>query len=1213
LVERFLVVPELGEAEVWDLMTRDLKLASRELTDAGIQSEAPPSAAPAVDRQYQIFEVVTAIVFSKIRPEYRWSVSPRSKDGGIDFVGRGEFLKSIPLGIDASIVIGGQCKKRSRAGKLLDELAGSLIAMGRRLKPTFFIAVVSAKLSEERITNARNDLEGELRRHCHIFDRRRIEGLIAAHIDDVAPIIRAGLPQVHSDAVVRYFCRRGASEIALGVAPSARSVPAGAPFRLVLEVRHQGSGMGPHRLRWIPPEDASAPSLIAPLGGDGPGGASVALGRELTDPFSDRLELEFLSYSVGKLRLGSVELSGPGPTATSIELPDVEVMPSLRPRFYEAPYRRQLEAIEATLVDLEGGEPTVLAILGNGGTGKTRLCQEAGLEGRRRGAQYVTAEQVVSTERPYRIFAELLVALAGSSLAGESPAKDVVAAVSQLQPDLAKRAGPLITALVGSTGKATFDDDQLLLSSFILLAVARSQSQPLIIHLQNLHWCTLDALEFVERMIWQLQQASRGDRVNSPRKQIPVLFLLEGRTHEQRASVDPGWSTRAFEEFLDGLKCLRIRCPHLSDAESVAFIRRLFEEPWSAHRQLPESFAEAQEELIATLCRTSGGNPFHILEQLRLLRQGGYIGLSRSTGLAYLTQPAIGRIELSQDVLETIRARWTYLACHARHVALLVAAAAMFEDRLPNRLFTSLCRQLAPALSPPELRELELFRYPDAETDSGDVGFRHENYFQALHQLPLAEHDRRRILDAYLAWFDTNPSTDPDLIFLEARVRLQAYPAADGQAEALLRKAIEVGRSQAKPAIAARASATLLDEFFWSPARVALLAPEDLVQACNDELVLATYLTAAGRRDVAGRRVDAALERLGNQEVTGAGSATSPLELQRIRLLAMSARIKFNDGQPIQAAAISGSLVRRLDRLSPDAGGLLATEPDLAMEVLQAHAVAMALAGDLDRAREASARAMSLALQSPVGSHAVDVISCHGNIMSAFDASAALDILLRCAAMPAARTADQPTRMRLQINTSLVRIVLAYRGMDKDVARAGELLAAASEALGEVYRTASTVGRFSSASAAALLLGLAAALRSEDATRWFAEAVTAASRGRQLETLWRSHLNLAHSLDRAGRSPLESAAAAMALLQQSLDHVAEPGRSPRFRLVSVPLAAAARYCILAGDPRGSAILEKIPELRALFDDPVRGILRADRGGFTSHEWLRVEGRDYVLY
>lgn len=1206
-------MPEFGEGEVWDLMTRDLKLARRELEAAGIETEAPPSAGASTDRQYQIFEVVTAIVFSRIRPEYRWSVSPRSKDGGIDFVGRGEFLKSIPLGIDASIVVGGQCKKRTRAGKLLDELAGSLIAMGRSLKPTFFIAVVSAPLSEERVTNAKLDLEAELRRHCHIFDRRRIEALIADHIEAVAPIIRAGLPQAKSDGVVRYFRGRGVSEVTLDVTPTTHRMPAGAPFRLVLDVRHRGAGSGPHRLRWTPAEGASAPTLVAPVGGDSTGGAPVALGYDPTNPFVDRLELEFLSYSVGKLRLGSVEISGPGPTATRADLPDVEVTPNLRPRFYEAPYRRQLEAIEAALVDSEAGEPTVLAILGNGGTGKTRLCQEAGLEGRRRGAEYVTAEQVVSTERPYRIFAELLVSLAGSSLAGENPAEDVIAAVSRLQPDLAKRAGPLITVLVGSTGKATFDDDQLLLSSFVLLAVARSQSRPVIIHLQNLHWCTLDALEFVERMIWQLQQAGRGDRVNGQRKRIPVLFLLEGRTHEQRASIDPGWSTRAFEEFLDGLKCRRIRCPHLSDAQSAAFIRRLFEEPWSAHRQLPESFAEAQEELIATLCRTSGGNPFHILEQLRLLRQGGYIQLSRSTGLAYLTQPAIGRIELSRDVLETIRERWTYLAFHARNVALLVAAAAMFEDRLPNRLFISLCRQLAPALSPPELRELELFRFPDSETDSGDVSFRHENYFQALHQLPLGEQDRRRILDVYLAWLDSNPSTDPDLIFLEARVRLRALPAPDERAEALLRKAVEIGRSQAKPALAARASAILLDEYVWSPARIASSAPDELVQACNDELVLAAYLTAAGRRDVAGRRVDRALERLGNQELTGAGSATSPLELQRIRLLAMSARIKFNDGQPVQAAVISGGLVRRFDRLGPGPEGLLAAEPGLAMEVLQVHAVATALAGDLEGARKASARATSLALQAPVGSHAIDVISCHGNIMSAFDAPAALDILLRCAAMPAARTADQPTRMRLQIDTGLVRIVLAYQGLDEDSAESGKLLAAASEALSEVYHFASAVGRFSSAAAAALLLGLAAALRGEDSTRWFAEAVTAASRGRQLETLWRSHLNLAHSLDRAGRSPLESAAAAMALLEQSLDHLAEPGRSPRFRLVGVPLAAAARYCILAGDTRGTAILEKIPELRALFEDPARGILRTDRGGFTSHEWLRIEGRDYVLY
>ncbi|HEY0310946.1 MAG TPA: AAA family ATPase [Allosphingosinicella sp.] len=1208
------LAPEFGEVEVWDLMTRDLKLAAEELVSAGIETEVPPRSGAYAERQYQIFEVVTAIVFSKLRPDYRWSVSPRSKDGGIDFVGRSDFLKSIPLGIDASIIIGGQCKKRNRAGKLLDELAGSLIAMGRRLRPTFFIAVVSARLSEERVTSAKRDLEGELRRHCHIFDRRGIEALIADQIDAVAPILRAGLSKPQSDGVVRYFSRRGGSKFSLHVAPAARSMQAGAPFRLVVDIRHQGAGSAPLRLRWVPGPSGPAPTLVAPVGGDFPEGAPLSLGKDPIDPFADRLELEFLTYSVGVIPLGSVEVQGPGSISTRATLPDVEVMPNLRPRFYATPYRRQLEAITEALGHAEAGEPTVLAVLGNGGSGKTRLCQEAGLEGRRRGAEYITAEQVVSIERPYRIFAELLIALAGPSLSSEDPAADVLADLSRLQPPLAERARPLITALVGSTGKATIDDDQLLLSCFVLLAVARSQSKPLIIHLQNLHWCTGEALEFVERLIWQLQRAALGDGVNSQRRRIPILFLLEGRTHEQRHSMDRRWSTRAFEEFLDGLKCRRIRCPHLDDPESAAFVRRLFEEPWSADRQLPESFTEAQEELIVTLCRTSGGNPFHILEHLRLLKQSGLIGLSPVTGLAYLTQPVVGQIEFSTDVIETIRARWIYLASHAREAALLVAAAAMFEDRLPTRLFTSLWRRLAPALSRPEVLSLELFRFPEGETDSGDVGFRHENYFHALHELPLGEQDRRAILASYLDWFETNPGDDPDLIFLEARVRLQAHRGPDERAAALLRRAVEVGRNQAKPAVAARAITTLLDEFMWAPGRVEALDADGLVAVCDDELALCAYLITAGRRDVAGRRVDRALERLGGLPAIDQGDSASPLELQRMRLLAMSARIKFNDGQPIQAAAISGGLVRRLERLgaSPDEAGAAAR--DLVMEVLQVHAVAAALAGDLELAREASGRATSLALAIvPATPHAVDVVSCHGNIMSAFDARAALDILLRCAAMPGADEADQPTLMRLKINTDLVRIVLAYEERDRAPGRSAELLAEAWESLSAVHRLASALGRFSTAAAAALLLGLAATLRGDESTRWFAEAVTGASRGRQLETLWRSQINLAHSLDCAGRSPLESAAAAMGLLEQSLDDIPDPDKSPRFRLVAVPLAAAARYCIVAGDPRGAAILERFPALRHLFVDVAGGVLRPDRGGFASHEWLRVGGRDYVLY
>src|SRR6185369_12251946 len=178
----------------------------------------------------------------------------------------------------------------------------------------------------------------------------------------------------------------------------------------------------------------------------------------------------------------------------------------------------------------------------------------------------------------------------------------------------------------------------------------------------------------------------------------------------------------------------------------------------------------------------------------------------------------------------------------------------------------------------------------------------------------------------------------------------------------------------------------------------------------------------------------------------------------------------------------------------------------------------------------------------------------------------------------------------------------------------GRKLTSARQILLGVFRQAHPLGRLSNAAAAALLQGIVSALQGKrDEIDWFAQAVALAMRARQLETLWRSHINLAHSLHRAGRSAQDSAAAALDIMVYSLSSYAEPDRSPRFNLLSVPMAHAIRYLILARDSRAERVLRNFPALRRMFTSIRLGELKDDRDGHTSHEWLRVGQADYVLY
>jgi hypothetical protein len=194
----------------------------------------------------------------------------------------------------------------------------------------------------------------------------------------------------------------------------------------------------------------------------------------------------------------------------------------------------------------------------------------------------------------------------------------------------------------------------------------------------------------------------------------------------------------------------------------------------------------------------------------------------------------------------------------------------------------------------------------------------------------------------------------------------------------------------------------------------------------------------------------------------------------------------------------------------------------------------------------------------------------------------------------------------------------AHRLGPSETRRAQEKLTEASKLLKPVFSNSFRVGRYPDAGAAALLLGIVSALSDDDdEVSWFAQAVTAAARGRQMETLWRSHVNLATALHRTSKKPSESlrdhARAGLEILEDTLSPYPLPDRSTRFNLVAIPLAHVVRFLIQLGDEMGFAALERYPLLRNCFQDLKRGILRQDRGGYRNHEWLKVEQWDYVIY
>ncbi len=1216
----------IEERRVWELLVRNFSW--RVPPDFSVRVLGRSRGTDSVPVRLQVFEIAVAAIFAHLRPEFEWYVTPNLPDGGLDFVGQGRFLEDKELGIAAGITVGGQCKKRSQVKDIVGEISGSLARMAATINPTFFVVALASRLTQSRVTEARRILELAHGRDCHILDRRQIEGLISDHLVVIDPILRESLSGTEKRAVVNYFRsqRKEPSGVSIDVRAPAR-VLAGTPFRVHLSVQSPLLASRGTRLWWKSKSDGrnglTSPSLtvIGPIGVDSEGGIDCLAHSTADDPLSAQISIEMLSYSVGRVDLGEVivdrETNVELDRVKGVSLGQVHVVENIRPRFFERPLRAALTKLSTEYDRTLARGVNSIAVVGAGGSGKSRLCEEFSLEKRRRGCHVVQAKQTKTLDDPHRVLADLLIGLAGMSVPTKDPADGVIRAISQYDQNLSDRSESAIRSIIGTHGRAYgTSTDQEILSSLLVLIFARTRSAPLIIHLQDLHWCTTDVLMLFERLIWQLEMtyASGGVSLNGT---SGTLLILEGRIWESQQLGTRLWSTQMFEAFLEKLACPIVNCAPFEPPDSLEFVRRLFEDQLSARRLVDTSLLTLQTSLTEQIHRTAGGNPFHTLEQIKLLRERRVLAQNPETGLLYMIQPPRDEPMLPDTVFESIKLRWQYLKSRKPELATLLWGASLLEDRIPGPLFRHLWRGIGPDLS---LAEIEATGFLWAGNgDQAAVSFRHENYFQSLRRLETVPTEQRKVVEIYAEWFSRSKKLDPFEQFSWARILMQSPVRDADKIRRLLRAALTDARRRGNMSLSRRVLTNLLD-FAWSENAQSTIKIQSFLKCCEDEVELCRNLLNTDRLQAA-QRIDYLRDRIRERlsfRMTATPTTPEKLRFQLLTADLLYSQILFNDRKPSQAADVAAEAVHDIRALAKARS--TAKESDweiLEMEALHSYAVALALGGEIEQAITVAEQAVGITrkLETP---YSLDVMSTYANILLAKDVEAAESILRDCLVRSDSAETTRETLDAIAINLGMALLLEAHRLKLSEARRAHEKLAEASKLLKPVFSNSFRVGRYPDAGAAALLLGIISALSDDgDEVSWFAQAVTAAARGRQMETLWRSHINLATALhrtsERASETVRDHARAALEILEDTLSPYPQPDRSTRFNLVVIPLAHAVRFLIQLGDEMGFAALERYPLLRNCFQDLKRGVLRQDRGGYRSHEWLNVEQWDYVIY
>jgi hypothetical protein len=1199
------------ERSVWDLLTRDFYWDIPPQYPVQIYGESGSTSGPV---RLQIFEIAITAIFARIKPEYEWRVSPNRPDSGLDFIGVHTFLDDRELGIAAAITIGGQCKKRTRVDDVVGEVAGSLVRMGDKMSPTFFVVAFSAHLTQRRVEQACEMLERQFGRQCHILDRTQIEGLFGEHLEALTEILRVGLSGSEVEEVMSYFegRRRLVIPPAVTFTPPPR-VLAGVPFRVEVNVSWIRASDPDARIWWRPGPGAEtdAVTLVGPVGADGAGGSPLISVAPGSDPLTATCTIELVTHVVGSVDLGDISVgigSADLDAAERVAAGRVDVVETMRPRFFDHPYRAGLHRLSSLYDEVLAGSVASVGVVGAGGSGKSRMCEEFALEKRRSGCHVVTAKHAKTHEEPQRVLGELLAALATDGRYSDKPADEVIRAVESFDLVLAANAAGAIRSTFGSGDSAPAEaTEQSIVSTLLLLIVARSRQAPLIIHLQDLHWCSAEVLSLLERLLRQLSQLP----VEGP-AEGGVMFIFEGRIRESGESVDEDWSSVPFEAFLGRLDSATVACSSFTPEDSLVFTRLLFEDRHNAHRLLVDDMVQLQEELATRICQTAGGNPFHTLEQVRLLKEQGVIGQNPKTGLLYMIRPEPAGSVLPESVFEAIRMRWRYMRKRAPELALLVWGSALLDDQIATSLFRRLWRELAPEVSVRDIDATDILWTGDGAAH--EVVFRHENYFESIRRFTVSETDRRRVVEAYCSYFADLSDPSPAEQFAWARALLELPDPDRARARKLLLLGLENAGNSGDSRLTRRIRAFFLD-LVWSMDEQSPIKTADFVRYWEEESDLCRDFLGMDR-DQAAERIWRMRERV-DARLKGFGASQSEERATILRLLltaeALQAQLLFNDRRPTEATEIASRVIAsvRAQRRRSDAEDSLAS---LEMEALYTRSCAQAVSGEFVAAVQSSADAAEIAGHSD-SLMARKILSTYGTILICKDPDKGESVLRDCLMRwPEDGTSDGAL---VHIHLGVVLAVQAHRLPPESEKRHAKLDEAADR-MTSIHDSCRRLGFYPDAGAAALVRGVVAAIAGEgDEVAWFAQAVAAAAKGRQMETLWRSQINLAMARCRkdgkVSQAARDHALAALEIMQDTLVVYSEPEKSPRFEMVRLGMVAAAWVMLAAGDPRGRSLLEQYPPLRSHFTDPEAGILAPYDGGPRHYQWLRVDDVDYVLY
>lgn len=374
-------------------------------------------------------------------------------------------------------------------------------------------------------------------------------------------------------------------------------------------------------LEWIPSASNSDIVIIYPLNALKNSISNYSISVYKTFDFKMRLK----AIQSGEKDLGTLNIySSSKELVSSFSLGKINVQTGIVNKFFSLPCQKQFTNVKEYLGKYKTKSFKALALIGQGGIGKSCFAQEIALLAQNHGYYIIMAQNANDFNNSRNIVLDMLIKLLDSQT-------NRLISYENIHEEIRRKLGVNFLADWNESIRQYIINNELsdntlekIAQCILTLLIIQSHAQPLFIWLSDMHWASKETIILFQKIL-NLLKLNRSYLSNT------LFFIFEGRDSDTLKMEDKVIFPYKWLEFCESDEIEKCKLYTWSDEHSRDYIKMLVN-PLNK----PENLQTP--ELIELILNYSAGNPMHIKELIRymvesedlLIADDGALALVRS-------------------------------------------------------------------------------------------------------------------------------------------------------------------------------------------------------------------------------------------------------------------------------------------------------------------------------------------------------------------------------------------------------------------------------------------------------------------------------------------------------------------------------------------------------------------------------------------------------